>query len=311
MTLINRPPDLKPGDTIGITSPAGAPSQAEILPAVRVLESWGFKVKIGQTIGKSDGTFGGTDQERIDDFQAMLDDPNVSAILCARGGYGFVRIIDRINFEPLRAHPKWLIGFSDITVLHSHINRQFGLATLHAKMCSGFQEDASQMTQAQLDSMISIKTALTGQAVNYSIPVNPNNRSGSATGYVVGGNLRTLETLVGTNSDINVENRILFVEDVSEPLYSIDRMFWNLKRSGKLANLAGLLVGGFKIRPDDDNEVPFSMDIYQIVLEKVRQYHYPVCFDFPVGHQELNLAVKCGVQHQLIVNKDKVRFVEV
>ena len=299
--LIHVPPYLKPGDTIGITSPAGMISPEEIQPCVTMLEGWGFKVLVGTSIGKAWGTFGGTDAERAGDLQAMLDNDAIAAILCARGGYGLVRIIDQLNFAQLQRHPKWLVGFSDVTVLHSHLNSRLWLATLHSKMCSGFSDEDGPVTAATLASVMSIRNALTGQAVEYPISPNAHHRSGVGIGAVVGGNLRTLETLTGTASEIRTDNAILLVEDTGEPLYAVDRMFWHLKRSGRLSRLAGLLVGGFSVPPDSNNDLPFVPDLVQIVMEKVRDYHYPVCFDFPVGHQSLNLAVKLGVLHQLVV----------
>ena len=308
------PPYLVAGDTVGITSPAGTISLEEIQPMVDVLKSWGCKVQIGSSIGKIWGTFGGTDQERISDLQTMLDNDAIGAIFCARGGYGVGRIIDQLDFTGMQRHPKWLVGFSDITVLHSHIHKNLGLATLHSKMASGFGTESDQSGgpafAANYASMMSIKNALTGQAVKYPLAANVYNRLGSGAGKLVGGNLRTLETLTGTRSEFDTDNKILLVEDTDEPLYSIDRMFWHLKRTGKLSRLAGLLVGGFNITPDAGNDLPFEPDFYQIVLEKVREYNYPVCFDFPVGHQELNLAIKLGVSHQLLVGDGVPQFYE-
>jgi muramoyltetrapeptide carboxypeptidase len=298
------PAALQRGDTIGITSPSGFVPIEEIRPAVKILQDWGFNVRVGNTIGKRDGTFGGTDAERASDFQSMLDDESIKAVLCARGGYGFVRIIDMLSLEKLRKHPKWLLGFSDITVLHSHIHRTLGMPTIHSKMCGGFPADLTKASAHQIESMLSIKQALTGEVIEYHIGKNDKNRAGVGAGLVVGGNLRTLETLSGTVSEINTDGKILFVEDVGEYTYSVDRMFWNLKRTGKLSKLAGLIIGGFDIKTDDDNGLPFDMDIYEIVLEKVQEYQYPVCFDFPVGHQEFNMAIKCGVKHELLVSAD-------
>lgn len=295
------PRSLKAGDVIGITSPSGYISADDIQPCVAVLQQWGFSVRVGNSIGKRDGTFGGTDSERAADLQAMLDDDSVHAVLCAAGGYGMVRIIDRLSLEKLQHRPKWIIGFSDITVLHSHINRQAGLATLHAKMCSGFYDNANGIDPVLLNSMTSIRSALLGEKIDYPIPVNARNRDGICSGVVVGGNLRTLETLSGTASDIDTRGRILLVEDTGEALYSMDRMFWHLERTGKLSGLAGLLVGDFKVRPDDDNDLPFSLDLVEMVMEKVGRYHYPVCFDFPVGHQSLNLALRLGARHRLAI----------
>jgi muramoyltetrapeptide carboxypeptidase len=296
------PPNLRAGDTIGITSPAGYITVADTQAAVNKLGEWGFKVKLGNCIGKRDYSLGGTDQERIDDMQMMINDDAIQAILCARGGYGLIRIIDKINFKPLRTKPKWIIGFSDITVLHSHLHRNIGIASIHSKMCNSFPDDWSKAEQTQIDSIVSIQKSLMGEPLRYSTTVSAANRQGRAEGRLIGGNLKTLETLSASSSDIDTAGKILFVEDTNEYMYSVDRMFWNLQRSGKLSALAGLVIGGFKIKPDDSADDAFGRTLEQVVMEKVAQYQYPVCFDFPVGHQKFNVALKCGVRHQLIVS---------
>lgn len=294
------PPYLKPGDTIGITSPAGYITLEDIQPAVQQIESWGFKVEIGKTIGQRDFTYGGTDAQRLADLQYMLDSPGISAIMCARGGYGVVRIIDQLDFTKFKKHPKWVIGFSDITVLHCHINKHFGIATLHSKMCNSFPTDLAKAEPVQVSTILSIKQALLGEELNYTAPALPQNRAGSVSAALVGGNLSMIATLSGTASKLETKGKILFIEDTGEYLYSIDRMLWNLKRSGKLTGLAGLIVGGFKVKPDDPGE-EFGKTVYEIVMEKVSEYSYPVCFDFPVGHQRNNVALRCGAPHLLEV----------
>jgi muramoyltetrapeptide carboxypeptidase len=297
------PPYLQPGDSIGITSPAGYITLEDIQPAMNKMIEWGFKVVVGTTIGKRDFSFGGTAEERLADLQQMLDDKNIKAIMCARGGYGSINIIDKINFRNFKKHPKWIIGFSDITVLHSHINRHFGIATIHSKMCNSFPKDWSLATEVQKESIESIRQGLTGEPMKYSAQYNIKNKTGIVEGVLVGGNLKTLETLAGSASDISTKNKILFVEDTGEYLYSIDRMFWNLKRTGKLSGLKGLIIGGFKIKKDDEGE-EFGRTLEEIVLEKISEYNYPVCFDFPVGHQVNNFALKCGVPHKLSVQNN-------
>ena len=301
---IKIPLNLKKGDTIAICSPAGFITLADCMVAIKMMEAWGFKIKVGSSIGKKDFTFGGTDEERTADFQQMLDDTSVMAIMCARGGYGIIRIIDKLSFSSFVKNPKWIIGFSDVTVLHSHINKNFGIATIHSKMCNSFV-DPAVAEPIQLKTLDSIRKCLMGEKMIYNIPINPNNKNGIAKGILIGGNLKTLESLAASKSDINTKNKILFVEDTGEYLYSIDRMFFNLKRSGKLSQLAALVVGGFKIKKDDDGEA-FGKTLEQIVLEKVSEYSYPVCFNFPVGHQKNNFALKCGIVHSLFVNQEKV-----
>jgi muramoyltetrapeptide carboxypeptidase len=225
------PSYLRKGDTIGITCPAGFVTLADVEPAINKIKEWGFKIKMGDTIGKKDFTFGGTDEERLNDFQQMLDDKDIKAILCARGGYGAVRIIDGLNFTKFIKNPKWIIGFSDVTVLHSHINHNYGIATIHSKMCNSFPDDWSLADTIQKETIESIRQCLAGEKISYPVLPNSQNRTGVAHGILVGGNLKTLETLEGSKSDLITKNKILFVEDTGEYLYSIDRMFWNLKRT--------------------------------------------------------------------------------
>ncbi len=304
------PPYLQPGDTIGISSPAGYITAEEIAPAVLKLKDWGFNVAIGSTIGKRDFTFGGTDDERLADLQQMLDDSNIKAILCARGGYGAVRIVDGIDWNKFKKKPKWIIGFSDITVLHSHLHQHTNVASIHSKMCNSFPDDWNLADPIQRETIESIRRCLVGEKMQYHAILNPKNKLGKASGRLVGGNLKTLESLAGSSSDLNCKNKILFVEDTGEYLYSIDRMFWNLKRSGKLCDLKALIVGGFKIKKEDAGD-EFGKTLEEIVLEKVKEYSYPVCFDFPLGHQRNNMAVKCGIKHELRVTAESTILQEI
>lgn len=304
------PPTLKSGDLIGITAPAGYITHEEIQSAVKKMESWGYKIKVGDTIDKKDFTFGGTDEERARDFQQLLDDPKIKAIMCARGGYGAIRIIDKLNWEKFKAKPKWVIGFSDVTIFHSHLNKNLGIASIHSKMCNSFPDDWSTAEPIQIETIESIQQALSGVKMKYFIDVNTQNKLGTAEGILIGGNLKTLESLSGTKSDINTAGKILFVEDTGEYMYSVDRMFWNLKRTGKLSQLKGLIIGGFKIKVDEDAD-DFGKTLQDVVLEKIKAYRYPVCFDFPVGHQRNNYALKCGVKHRLSVSVDAVALKEI
>ncbi len=294
------PPYLKPGDTIGITCPAGFITLEQILPSIKLMESWGYRISLGKTVGARDFTFGGTDEERAVDLQQMLDDQNIKAIMCARGGYGVVRIIDQLNFKKFIKHPKWILGFSDITVLHGHLNSNFNIASIHSKMCNSFPADWSKADAVQIETILSIRQALAGEELGYKTTFNQANRLGYAQGILVGGNLSIIENLSGSNSDLDTAGKILFLEDTGEYLYSIDRMLWNLKRNGKLSRLKGLIIGGFKVKKAEEEE-NFGKTIEEIVMEKIKDYTYPVCFDFPVGHQKNNFALKCGIKHNLDV----------
>ncbi|HZG24621.1 MAG TPA: LD-carboxypeptidase [Chitinophagaceae bacterium] len=304
------PPYLQQGSLIGITSPAGYITETDIQPAIQQIEGWGFKPVIGDTIGKRFFGFGGTDEERTGDLQRMLDDPSLRAIMCARGGYGSIRLIDKLNFTEFLKKPKWILGFSDITVIHNHLNFNYGIASIHSKMCNSFPYDWSKAEPLQADSILSIRRALSGEKMTYNVLPGSMNKAGIAEGVLVGGNLKTIETLTGSRSDLDTAGKILFVEDTGEYLYSVDRMFWNLKRSGKLSRLKALVIGGFKLKPDNPGE-EFGGTLYDLVLDKVSEYDYPVCFDFPVGHQKENYALKCGVKHSLDVNSSGVTLREV
>ncbi|MEP6616619.1 MAG: LD-carboxypeptidase [Ginsengibacter sp.] len=296
------PKYLQPGATIGITCPSGYISVEDIQPAILKLQSWGFASTVGKTIGARDFSFAGDDELRTLDLQQMLDDDGIDAILFARGGYGAVRIIDRLDFTKFIKNPKWLVGFSDATVFHAHLNRNFGIASIHSKMCNSFPEDWTKAEPSQIDSIDSIRKCLVGDQMEYTAIPNENNRTGKAEGILIGGNLSILQNLAGTQSDINTAGKILFVEEVEEYLYNVDRMLWNLNRSGKLEKLQGLILGGFtKLKPDDPGE-EFGRTIYEMVTRIVKDCAYPVCFDFPVGHQKNNYALKCGMKHKLSVN---------
>jgi muramoyltetrapeptide carboxypeptidase len=304
------PAYLNKGGIIGITCPSGYITKEEIQPAVTKLEEWGFQVRPGKTVGEKDFSFGGTDDQSAEDLQQMLDDRDIDAILFGRGGYGAVRMIDKVDFSTFKKHPKWIIGFSDATVFHSHINRNYGIATIHSKMCNSFPADWTKAEPSQIETIDSIRRCLTGEKMQYTAIANEKNRPGSCEGILVGGNLSILQNLAGTKSDIQTKNKILFVEDTGEYLYSIDRMFWNLKRSGKLDKLSGLIIGGFKVKPDDPGD-EFGRDVYDIVAEVTKGFSYPVCFDFPVGHQKNNYALKCGVRHGMDVSAGTVTLKEI
>ncbi len=304
------PPYLKAGDIIGITCPSGFITLEDIQPAVLKLQEWGFQIKYGRTIGAKDFTFGGSDELRKQDLQEMLDDRDIDAILFGRGGYGAVRIIDDLDFSTFKKHPKWIIGFSDATVFHSHVNKNFGIASIHSKMCNSFPADWGKAEPAQIETINSIRKCLVGDKMEYACVANINNRMGEAEGILIGGNLSIIENLAGTKSDINTADKILFLEDTGEYLYSIDRMLRNLKRTGKFNKISGLIIGGFKTKPDDAGE-EFGKTVYDIVNELLKEFSYPVCFDFPVGHQRNNYALKCGVKHRMSVSNISVTLNEV
>lgn len=303
--MIKTPPYLSPGDTIALVCPAGYMPFEKAAECIRVLsEEWGYKVKVGKTLGGNSETyFSGTDEERLADFQQMLDDDEVKAILCGRGGYGMGRIIDRVNFKKFRKNPKWIIGYSDITVLHSHLYSNYYISSMHAPMAAAFN-DAGYINRF----VQSLRQAIEGKKAKYSCEPHPFNQRGEAIGELVGGNLALLAHGVGTDSDLKTRGRILFIEDVGEYLYNIDRMMHQLKRSGKLSKLAGLIIGGFTDTKDTDR--PFGKSAYEIIHELVKEYDYPVCFGFPVSHEKENYALKIGVGYKLKVSKGKVYLEE-
>lgn len=299
------PPYLKPGDTIGIVCPAGYMPFENAQTCINTLKSWGFNVKIGSTLGgNSNNYFSGNDEERLQDLQQMLDDDSVQAVLCGRGGYGLGRIVESIRFKKFKKHPKWIIGYSDVTVLLSHIYSNYKIAGLHSPMAAAFNDGG-----ADTDYVLSLKCALTGEPADYNCTSHPYNKIGEADGELVGGNLSLLVHLSGTSSDIKTKGKILFLEDVGEYLYNIDRMFWHLKRNGKLDKLAGLIIGGFTDTKDTDR--PFGKPVYDIIHEVVKEYDYPICFGFPVSHATENYALKTGVEHVLTVSTDNVQLKEV
>jgi muramoyltetrapeptide carboxypeptidase len=290
---------LKPGDCIGIVAPARKITAQELMPAISILENWGLKVKLGKNIYNSDNQYSGTDSERCSDLQAMLDDTEVKAIISARGGYGAVRIIDKLDFASFAKNSKWVIGYSDITVFHSHLHTCYNTETLHATMPVNFNKDA--------ESLSLLKKALFGEELSYSIDSYPLNKKGESTGVLIGGNLSLLYALASTPSDINTDGKILFLEDLDEYLYHIDRMMMQLKRSGKLAKLKGLVIGGFSEMKD--NTIPFGKTAEEIIIDAVKEYSYPVCFGFPAGHGDKNYPLFLGRNIALSVKeKTSLKF---
>ena len=295
---MKKPPFLKPKDKIGIVCPAGYMPLENIQTALCVLQAWGFEVVVGSTVGAQNNYFAGSDQQRIDDLQLMMDDTSVKAILCARGGYGTGRIIEKLDFTTLVKHPKWIIGFSDITVLHCHLFAKYKMPSMHAPMAAAFNnnEYTNEYVQA-------LHKALHGDNIRISCPPHPFNREGSAKGTLVGGNLSLLTHLIGTSSDINLKNKILFIEDTGEYLYNVDRMLYQLKRNGKFDKLNGLIIGGFTHLKD--TEIPFGQTIEELIRDVVEGYDFPVCFNFPISHEKENHTVRIGLKYRLKVTPDK------
>jgi muramoyltetrapeptide carboxypeptidase len=288
------PPYIKPGDKIRIVSPAGKVSEKHVFPAVDWLQKQGHKVELGKNVFASHFQFAGTDAERLNDLQTALDDPETAAIICSRGGYGTVRIISQTDFTKFVENPKWLVGFSDITILHSCLNRR-GVATIHGVMPQYFFDSDGSPSE----NLKSLMQLLTGGKASYLFNNGEKNRSGKVTGELVGGNLSIISSMQGTPCELKTDGKILFLEDIDEFLYHTDRMIHQLKLSGKLNNLAGLVLGDFTEMKD--NESPFGKTIHEIIMDAVQEFDYPVCFGFPAGHDRKNLALAFGLYWELEV----------
>ncbi len=293
--MITVPPYLKQGDTIAIICPSGYMHLEKINTCVEQLIVWGYRVVIGKTAGNQYHYFSGTDKERLLDIQIMLDNRDIKAILFGRGGYGLSRIIDQINFESFQEHPKWLIGYSDITVLHAHINQHLRIATIHAPMSAAFNDNGFKNNYVQ-----SIKKVIEGDSYSYTTIHHPLNKIGIAKGELIGGNLSIIAHLIGSKSSYSDKGKILFIEDIGEYLYNIDRLLVQLKRSGFLQKTAGIIIGGFTDLKD--TTIPFGTDIYEIINYHIKDLDCPICYDFPVGHQTKNFALKVGIHHELNVS---------
>jgi muramoyltetrapeptide carboxypeptidase len=290
-----KPPILQKGDKIAITCPAKA-LPSPMVDAIKLLESWGLEVVLGETIEASFHQFSGTDELRAKDMQNFINDTKIKAIIAARGGYGCIRIVDEINWTPLLQHPKWIIGFSDITIFHLQL-QNMGLQSLHAQMPSTIKESSKEGLE-------SLRKVLFGEDLNYQIKPSTLNRIGKANGILIGGNLSLLIASLGSKSDIDYTDKILFIEDVGEYLYAIDRMIRTLDRAGKLAHLKGLIVGGFT--SIKDNDIPFGFNPQEIINSVVSKYNFPVCYDFPAGHLADNRALVFGKMVNFEVNDEQV-----
>ena len=301
--MIKIPNYLNKGDAIGLVCPSGYLPYEKATTCIQKLQEWGYQVIIGKTLGSQFNYFAGTDEERLSDLQNMLDNPRIKAILCARGGYGMSRIIDQLNFAAFIKNPKWIIGFSDITVLQTHVFQQLHIATLHAPMAGAFNEEGGNSVYVQ-----SLQKAMEGVASNYKAHPHNLNRLGTGDGILVGGNLSLIAHLIGSRSGLNTQGKILFLEDVGEYIYNIDRMMIQLKRNGMLDNLAGLIIGGFTDMKD--TTIPFGANVLEVIKANIASLNYPVCFDFPVSHDKQNYALKIGLPHHLVVTATKVQLIE-
>jgi muramoyltetrapeptide carboxypeptidase len=296
--MIKQPAYLKKGDKIAIVCPAKKLPKS-IDEAILTLQNWGLEVVVGNTVNGSYHQFAGTDQERAADLQQFLDDDSIKAIIAARGGYGTIRIIDLLNFKAFNKSPKWLIGFSDITILLSHALAELNTQSIHAQMPYTFNSSTA-------DALDSLRKSLFGEPLAYEYNSEFENRTGSATGILIGGNLSLLIALEGSISEMDFDDKILFIEDVGEQEYAIDRMMRNLKRKGKLSKLKGLIVGAFN--EISEEKIPFGQTPEEVILELVKEFDYPVCFNFPTGHIDDNRAMVVGKKVNLIVNKKNVEF---
>lgn len=293
-----QPPNLQPGDTIGIVCPAGAIPAEKVQNCVDTLKKWGYQVRLGATVGAKKDSFAGTDAQRASDLQSMLDDPNIQAILCGRGGYGVSRIIDLIDFSKFKVQPKWVVGFSDITVLHAALQKQ-DCMSIHGPMAAAFSKGVHGEVFTD-----SLKALLEGHSMDLEAKPHPFNQLGKATAALVGGNLCIIAHLIGSKHALETKGKLLFIEDVGEYHYNLDRMMLQIKNAGLLEGLAGLIVGGFTDMKDPSTD--FGATAYEIIAQHTAAYTYPKCFGFPISHDINNFAVKEGGVYTLDVQSNSV-----
>ncbi|MGM5469279.1 S66 peptidase family protein [Flavobacteriaceae bacterium LMO-SS05] len=295
-----QPPYLKAGDTVAIVAPSGIlkGKTGEIDQAIALLKSWGLHAVVGKHVFSQANHFAGTDDERCEDFQKAMDDPTISAIWCARGGYGTVRILDKLNFSKFRTHPKWVIGYSDITALHNQVHNE-GFESLHAMMCVSLSEDNKGLEET----IGTFKNAIFGKPLSYTLKGSELNRTGSVTAPLVGGNLTMLHTMLGSKTSIDTSGKILFFEEVGEYAYHIDRMLQSLKRAGYFDHCKGVIVGDMsKVRK---NTTPWGTSVEQLILDALSDYNFPIAFNMHAGHENDNRAMILGRTVELKVGKDK------
>lgn len=296
---MSTPNYLNTGDKVAILCPASYIS-TDLTSAYEILKKWGLEPIIYKSVSARDNHFAGTDELRTKDFQEALDNPEIKAIIAARGGYGSVRIIDQINFEKFQQNPKWIVGFSDVTVIHSHIQNNYKIPTIHGQMIKSLLTGTEASKQT-------LYNALFGKNIDLEYKNNAfPNRIGNSEGVLIGGNLALLQSIIASSSDTNYDNKILFIEDVEESFYNIDRMLWTLKRAGKLSKLKGLIVGSFTELKDSNPS--FGQKFEEIIIDKVKEYNYPVAFSCPSGHIEDNHALVLGRKINLQVDTNNVKL---
>ena len=297
-TLI-RPAYLKAGDTVAIVAPSGILKNRgrEVQQAVDLLKEWGLNAIVGEHVFSKADHFAGTDEERCEDLQKAMDDPTISAIWCARGGYGTVRILDKLDYTKLKENPKWIIGYSDITALHNQLHNQ-GFESLHALMCVSLTQDITEVQE----SVDTFKAALFGNPSNYDLEGSKYNREGEASGQLIGGNLTILHTMLGSDTSLDTSGKILFIEEIGEYKYHIDRMLQSMKRAGYFENLNGLVVGDMsKLRK---NTTLWGTSVEQLILDALAEYDFPIAFNMPAGHEDDNRALVLGRTVELKVGKE-------
>lgn len=295
------PNNLKKGDKIGIIAPARKIQMSEIAAAIKVFERWGLEVVLGKNIFAQYRQFAGTDEQRAEDLQYMMDNSEIKAIVCARGGYGTVKTLKLLDFSTFLLSPKWIVGYSDITALHAHLNQNLKVKSIHGTMPFNFPKDLSEN-----EAVKTLKKSLFGEQNIYEVLNHEYNSVGNVSAELIGGNLSVLFSVSGTKYDIDTSGKILVLEDLDEYLYHIDRMMMNMKYGGKLENLKGLIVGG--MTDMNDNQIPFGKSAYEIIRDAVAEYDFPVCFNFPTGHIKNNYALIFGAQAELEVRKNEVIF---
>lgn len=295
-----QPPYLKAGDTVAIVAPSGAlrNKNEKIELTIELLKSWGLNVVVGKNVFNINNHFAGTDEERCEDYQKALDDPTISAILCARGGYGTVRILDKLDFTKFKKNPKWLIGYSDITALHNQLQNE-GFESIHGMMCTSVQKDLDSIKET----VSTFKDAIFGKPLAYTLEGSDYNKKGTASGELIGGNLTLLHTMLGSKTSMDTSGKILFIEEVGEYEYHIDRMLQSLKRAGYFDNCKGLIVGDIsEVRV---NPTPWGSSVEQLILDALSEYNFPIAFNMPAGHEKDNRALIFGRTVDLTVDKDK------